>query len=77
VVVTLGFTTAEPEILDAVKLLPVQDVALVELHERVEDCPAVIDVGLAKSEAVGGGDAATVTVAVAVVDPPFPEQVIE
>jgi hypothetical protein len=58
----------------------VQDVALVELHDRVEDCPAFSDIGLAASEAVGGGGgggAATVTVADAVADPPFPEQVIE
>jgi hypothetical protein len=82
VVVTLGLTTAEPEIFDAVKLLLLQDVALVELQERVDDCLAVIDVGLAESETVGGGaggggGAATVTAAVAVADPPFPEQVIE
>jgi hypothetical protein len=80
VVVTLGLTTAEPEIFDAVKLLPLQDVALVELQERVDDFPAVIDVGLAESEAVGaggGGGAATVTAAAAVADPPFPEQVSE
>jgi hypothetical protein len=80
VVVTLGLTTAEPEIFDAVKLPPLQDVALVDLQERVDDCPVVIDVGLAKSETVGGGSgsgAATVTVAVAPADPPFPEQVIE
>jgi hypothetical protein len=32
-----------------------QDVALVELHESVDDCPAFIDVGVAVSEAVGGG----------------------
>jgi hypothetical protein len=78
VVVTLGVTTAEPEVPDAAKLPPVQDVALVELQERVDDLPAFIDVGLAESEAVGaGGGAATVTVAVAVADPPLPEHVIE
>jgi hypothetical protein len=58
-----------------------QDVALVELQERVDDFPALIDAGLAESETVGGGGggggAATVTAAVAVADPPFPEQVIE
>jgi hypothetical protein len=32
----------------------VQDVALVEPHDSVDDCPAFIDVGLAASEAVGG-----------------------
>jgi hypothetical protein len=77
VVVTVGLTAVEPEIFDAVKLLPLQDVALVELHDRVEDFPALIDIGLAASEAVGGGGAATVTVVDAVADPPFPEQVIE
>jgi hypothetical protein len=79
VVVPLGVTTAEPEIPDAVKLPPLQDVALVELQERVDDFPAIIDVGLAESEAVGagGGGAATLTVVVALADPPFPEQVIE
>jgi hypothetical protein len=35
----------------------VQDDALVELHDRVDDCPALIDFGLAEREAVvsGGG----------------------
>ena len=62
VAVALGVTTAEPEVPDAVKPAPVQDVALVELHERFDDCPAVIDEGLAESEAVGaggGGEVAT------------------
>jgi hypothetical protein len=77
VVVALGVTTAEPEVPDAVKLPPVQEVALVELQERVDDCPVFTDVGLAESAAVGGGGAVTVTVAFAVADPPFPEQVIE
>ena len=74
----LGLTTAEPEVLDAAKLPPVQDVALVGLQERVDDCHALIDAGFAESEAVGaGGGVATVTVADAVVDPPPPEQLIE
>ena len=81
VIVTLGVTTAEPEIPAALKLPPVHDVALIELQERVDDFPAFIELGLAESEAVGagggGGAAATVTVVVAVADPPFPEQVIE
>jgi len=34
---------------------PVQDVALVELHDGVEDWPELILVGLADSEAVGAG----------------------
>jgi hypothetical protein len=57
----LGATTAEPDIPVKAKLPLVQDVALVELHESVDDCPALIEVGLAASEAVGaaggGGDA--------------------
>lgn len=70
---------AEPEIPDAVKLPPLQEVALFELHDRVDDFPALIDVGLAESKAVGagGGGMVTVTVAAAVADPPFPEQLIE
>lgn len=53
----MGETMAEPEVPDAVKPLPAQDVALVEPQARVEDCRAVIDLGLAVSEAVtiGGG----------------------
>jgi hypothetical protein len=53
-VVVLGVTTVEPEIPDAVKPAPVQDVALIEFHERVDDCPAFTDVGLAESDTVGG-----------------------
>jgi hypothetical protein len=83
VVVALGCTTTEPEVPDGVKLPPLQDVALVELQESVDDCPAVTDAGLADKDTVGagggggGGGAATVTVAAAVADPPFPAQVIE
>lgn len=76
----LGVTTAEPLIAPPLeKPPPVQDVALVELQERVDDCPAFIEAGLAESEAVGAGDggAVTVTLAVAVAEPPFPEQVTE
>ena len=77
-VVAPGVTTAVPEVPDGVKLPPVQDVALVELQDRVDDCPALMEVGLAESETVGGGDeAATETVAVAVADPTLAEQVIE
>jgi len=35
--------------------VPVQEEALVEDHERVEDWPDVMDVGLAEREAVGTG----------------------
>jgi hypothetical protein len=51
-VVAEGVTLAVPEVPDAVKLLPVHDVALVELQVRVDDCPVTIDVGLAESDAV-------------------------
>jgi len=46
-----------PEAPDAVKPLPVQEEALVELQVRVDACPGLIFVGLAVSEAVvaGGG----------------------
>lgn len=54
-VVTLGMTTAELEVPDAAKPPPVQDVALVELQERVDRCPAFTDVGLADNDAVGAG----------------------
>ena len=50
----LGATTVEPDIPVKAKLPLVQDVALVELHDSVDDCPAFIDVGLDASEAVGG-----------------------
>jgi hypothetical protein len=49
------------------KPVPVQEVALVDDQERVDDWPLVIDVGLAVSEAVGAG-AVTVTVAFALAD---------
>ena len=51
----MGATVAEPDVADALKLLPVQDVALVEDQVRVDDCPALIFVGLAEREAVGAG----------------------
>lgn len=54
-VVTLGVITAEPEVPGAAKPPPVHDLALAELQERVDDCPALTDVGLAESEAVGAG----------------------
>ena len=74
-----GVTTTEPDVPDVARPLPLQEVAFVELHERVDDLPGLTDVGLAESEAIGagGGDAVTVTVTVAAVDPPVPEQVIE
>ena len=47
-VVTAGVTTAEPDVAEAVKLLPVQDAALVEFRDRVEDCPELVVFGLAE-----------------------------
>ena len=63
-VVTEGVTTAVPEVPEAVKPVPVQLVALVEDHVRVEDWPAVMEVGLAERETVGvegGGGGGGVT----------------
>ena len=42
-----------PVVAEAVKPTPVQLVALVEDQESVEDCPAVMEVGLAERVAVG------------------------
>ena len=66
---TVGETEVLPEVPLAVKLVPVQLVALVLLHVSVEDCPDVIDVGLAESVAVGTGVPACV-VALAVLELP-------
>ena len=67
-----------PETPEAVKPVPLQEVALVELQLSVDDCPDEIELGLAVSAAVGGGGGAvTVTVAPALADPPLPVQVIE
>ena len=48
-------THVQPEVPLAVKPVPVHSVALVLLHVSVDDCPLVIDVGLAESVAVGTG----------------------
>lgn len=48
-----GPTEREPEGPPAVKPVPVQDVALVEFHESVEDCPWSIVEGEAERVAVG------------------------
>ena len=55
VVVTVGLAVTDPEVPDAVKPVPVQEVALEEDHVRVEDWPDVIVVGLAERVAVGMG----------------------
>ena len=53
VVVLAGETVAEPEVPEAVKPVPVHEVAFVELHESVADPPAEIEVGFAERVAVG------------------------
>ena len=74
VVVVPGETERDPEVPVAVKLVPVQEVAFVELQLSVEDCPPVMVPGLAESETVGAGTV-TVTVVDCVADPPAPVQV--
>ena len=59
------------------KLLPAQDEALVEDQVRVEDCPAIIDVGLADKEAVVGGGGVMNEPAVHGVSEPLPQQVLK
>jgi hypothetical protein len=54
VCVAVGDTVAVPEMPEAVKPVPVQEVAFVELHVSVEDWPAVMEVGLAESVTLGG-----------------------
>jgi hypothetical protein len=56
VVLFVGETVTDPDTPVAVKLPPVQEVALVELQVKVEDCPNVMLVGLAVKEAVGGDE---------------------
>jgi len=56
---------------EGLKLVPVHDVALVELQVSVDDCPDVIEVGLAESDAVGAGFV-TVTVVLQEPLPPAP-----
>ena len=55
VVVVAGVTFTDPEVLGAkvVNPVPVHSVEFVLLHESVDDCPAVMDVGFAASVAVG------------------------
>ena len=49
----IGVTATEPDVPDAVKPVPVHEVALVELQVSVEDWPEGIEVGFAVSETVG------------------------
>ena len=44
---------AEPLVPEAVKFVPEQEVVLALLQLSVDDCPLVMEVGLAESEAVG------------------------
>lgn len=56
VVVVVGFTTTEPDVLLPVeKLLPVHAVALLELHESVELLPFEMVVGVAVIDTLGAG----------------------
>ena len=75
-VVTDGDTAAEPEIPEAVKPLPVQVVAFAEVHDSVDDCPGLIDLGLAESEAVTTGGGVVNEPAVHGVNDPPPQQVL-
>jgi len=73
-VVVVGLTVAEPPVaLLALKPEPEQEVAFVELQVRVEDWPAVIEVGLA--DRLAPAVTVTVSVAEAEADPPEPVQV--
>jgi hypothetical protein len=61
-VVVVGETLAEPEVPEAVKPVPVQEVALVDDQVKVEAVPEGTVVGLAVREAVGAGGAVPVIV---------------
>ena len=63
-----------PDVPEAVKPVPEQDVALVLLQVSVEELPETMLVGAALSDAVGAV-VLTVTVALAVACPPGPLQV--
>ncbi len=52
------------------------EVALVELHVKVEEAPVTMVAGLAEMLTVGSGCGVTVTVVLAVVVPPGPSAVI-
>jgi hypothetical protein len=77
VVVDFGLTACVPPLTDKVYELPslpvsVTVVALVAVTVKMDELPAVIDVGLAVIVTVGAGLGVTVTVAVAEVFPPAP-----
>jgi len=78
VALLVGETLWLPEVLLEPVQLPeaVQEVAFVVLQVRLEDCPLVIEVGVAARVKVGAGVAAvTVTLADLFTDPPVPVQV--
>jgi hypothetical protein len=52
--VAVGDIVAVPDMPEAVKPVPVQLMAFVELHVSVEDWPMVMEVGLAESVTLGG-----------------------
>ena len=54
-VVTVGETDVLPEVPDALKPVPVHEVAFVELHVSVDDWPLVMLVGFAERVAVATG----------------------
>ena len=67
--VVSGLTDNDPDVAPPVeKFVPVQEVALVEDHERVAEVPCAIDAGFAVRVAVGAGCEATVTVALSLVE---------
>jgi hypothetical protein len=55
VVLDVGATETEPEVPPAEKPLPEHELAFVELHVIVANCPLVIEAGLTESELVGTG----------------------
>ena len=58
VVLTVGETERDPEAPDGEKPTPVQEVALVDDHDSVDEAPGAMPPGLALNESVGAvGDA--------------------
>ena len=59
VVLTVGETARDPETPDGEKPTPLQEVALVDDHDSVDEAPGAMHVGFALNESVGAvGDAA-------------------
>jgi hypothetical protein len=58
VVVTVGQTASDPETPDGEKPVPLQEVALVDDHDIIDEAPRAMPLGLALNESVGAvGDA--------------------